>query len=111
MIRTFLKLAVVVLIGYALYHVGDAYWDHYQFEDSVQQMAQFSEHLSADEIRDKVMQLAVSNDIPLAQDDLTVTHQNHKIEINGSYTRDIQVLPTYVRHWDFTVHVVVLTLS
>jgi hypothetical protein len=111
MIRTLVKLVIVLLIGYALYHVGDAYWDHYQFEDSVQQMAQFSEHASADEIGDKVMELATAQDIPLAREDLAVTHENRRIEIDGVYVRDIEVLPRYVRHWEFKLHVVVVTLS
>ncbi len=111
MIRTLIKLVVVVLLGFAIYHVADAYWDHYQFEDSIQQMAQFSEHATANEIRDKVMELASAQDIPLSQDDLSVTRGNRRIEVNAVYIRDVQLLPRYVRHWEFKLHVVVLTLN
>ena len=111
MIRTLIKLVVIVLAGYALYHVADVYWDHYQFEASVQQMAQFAEHDTADQIRDKVMDLANAQDIPLNQEDLAVTRGNRRIEVNAVYVRDVQLLPRYVRHWEFKLHVVVLTLS
>ena len=111
MIRTFVKLAFVVLVLIALYHVGDVYWDHYQFEDSVQQAVQFSEHATAGEIRDKVMELAGAQDIPLAPDDLSVTRGNHRIEVNAVYFRDVELLPRYTRHWEFKIHVLVVTLS
>lgn len=111
MIRTLIKLVIVLLIGFALYHVGDVYWDHYQFEDSVRELAQFSEHSTPDEVRDKVVELAAANDIPLSADNVSVTRGNRRIEISGVYFRDVEVLPRYVRRWEFELHVVVITLS
>jgi hypothetical protein len=110
MIKTIIKLAIAGLALFSLYHVGIVYWDHYQFQDSVQELAQFAENETADQIRVKVMDLANARDIPLDPGDLTVTHANHKTEVTATYSREVLVLPRYPRVWDFTVHVVVVTL-
>jgi hypothetical protein len=111
MIRTIIKLAVVAVALYALFHVASVYWDHYQFQDAVQELAQFSENQSADDIRKKVIDLANARDIPLDPDDLTVTHANHKTEVKATYSRDVWLLPNYSRQWQFDVHVTVVTLN
>jgi hypothetical protein len=111
MIRTLVKLVVVALVLFATYHLGNAYWDNYQFEDSVQQAVQFSEHATAADITDKVMELAGAQDIPLEKDQLSVTRGNHRIEVNAVYFRDVELLPRHTRHWEFTIHVLVMTLS
>jgi hypothetical protein len=110
MIKTIIKLAIVGVALFSLYHVGSVYWDHYQFQDSVQEAAQFSDNASADQIRLKVIDLANARAIPLDPDDLTVTHANHKTEVTAKYSREVMVLPRYPKVWDFTVHVVVITL-
>jgi len=111
MIRTIIKLIVVLVVLNALYRFGDAYWDHYQFEDSVQQMAQFSENATADDVRAKVLELAQSNDIPLTNENLTVTRVPRRIEVDGVYVRELMLFPSYVKPWEFKLHVVVLTLN
>ena len=110
MIRTLVKLAVAGLALFALFNVGSVYWDHYQFQDAVQEMAQFSENETAEQIRGKVLDLATAREIPLDPADLTVTRGNHRTEVNATYSREVLVLPRYSRVWDFTVHVVVITL-
>jgi hypothetical protein len=111
MIKTIIKLAIAGLALFFLYHVGIVYWDHYQFQDSVQELAQFSDNETADQIRLKVIDLANARAIPLDPDDLTVTHANHKTEVTAKYSREVLLLPRYPKVWDFTVHVVVFTLN
>ncbi len=109
--KTVLKLIVVVLILNAVYRVGSAYWTHYHFQDSIQQLAQFSEHATPDELRTRILEQAGTLGVPIQSDDLTVTRGNRRIDIDGTYVRDLELLPRYKRRWDFTVHVTVLTLS
>ena len=109
--RTLIKLAIAALVINAAYHVGSAYWDHYQFEDSVQQLAQFSENATADDVRAKVLELARSQDIPLTTDNLTVTRVPRRIEVDGVYVRELTLFPSYIKTWDFKLHVVVVTLE
>ena len=111
MIRTLIKLVIVLVVLNGLYRFGDAYWDHYQFEDSVQQLAQFSENATADDVRAKVFELARSQDIPLTTDNLTVTRVPRRIEVDGVYVRELTLFPGYIKPWDFKLHVVVVTLN
>jgi hypothetical protein len=111
MIKTIIKLAIAGLALFAMYHVGTVYWDHYQFQDSVQELAQFADNESPDQIRVKILDLANARDIPLDPGDLTVTHANHKTEVNAKYSREVVILPRYSKIWDFTVHVTVITLN
>ncbi len=110
MIKTIIKLAIAGLALFSLYHVGTVYWDHYQFQDSVQELAQFANNETTDQIRTKILDLATARNIPLDPDDLTVTHANHKTEVSAKYSREVMVLPRYPKVWDFTIHVTVITL-
>ena len=108
---TVIKLVVVALILNAAYRVGSAYWTHYQFQDSIQQMAQFSERTAPEELKTKILEQAATLGVPIEPDNLTVVRGNRRIDIDGTYFRDLEIVPRYRRHWDFTVHVTVLTLS
>jgi hypothetical protein len=109
--KTILKLAIAALIVHAAYQVGLAYWQHYQFQDAVQQVAQFAEREPIEELEQRVLDLAAERGLPLGAEDLALTRQQRRIEINGTYTREILLAPGFQRPWDFTVHVIVLTLN
>ena len=65
--KTLIKLIVVVLILNAVYRVGSAYWTHYQFQDSIQELAQFSEHATPDELRTRILEQAGTLGVPLSR--------------------------------------------
>lgn len=109
--KTLLKLVVMAAIIHASWRIGTAYWQHYQFEDAVKESAQFSERKKLETIQTNVMDLAERMDIPIQADQLTITKTNRKITVEGTYSRDIEVLPRYTRHWDFTVNVDVLSVN
>jgi hypothetical protein len=109
--KTVIKLVIVLLILNATYRVGSAYWTHYQFQDSIQEAAQFAEHASPEDLRAKVLELAATLGVPIDPDNLTVTRGIRRIDIDGSYFRNLELVPRYKRRWDFTIHVTVLTLS
>ncbi|MBK5299482.1 MAG: hypothetical protein JJE40_20230 [Vicinamibacteria bacterium] len=109
--RIIIKLAIAALVIHAAYQVGSAYWDHYQFTDAVQQVAQFGEREPIPEIKKRVMELAAERHLPIAEDAISVTRLQRRIDVDGVYTRDILLAPGYKRPWTFTVDVVVLTLN
>ncbi len=109
--RIIIKLAIAALIIHAAYQVGSAYWDHYQFTDAVQQVAQFGESEPIPEIKKRVMELAAQRHLPIPEDAISVTRLQRRIDVDGVYTRDILLAPGYKRPWTFTVDVVVLTLN
>jgi hypothetical protein len=109
--KTVIKLVIVLLILNATYRVGSAYWTHYRFQDSIQEAAQFAERASPEDLRAKILELAATLRVPIDPDSLTVTRGNRRIDIDGSYFRNLELVPRYKRRWDFTIHVTVLTLS
>jgi hypothetical protein len=109
--RTLIKLALAALVIHATYQIGSAYWDHYQFTDAVQQVAQFGESEPMAEIKNRVMELAAERNLPIADDAITVTRAQRRIDVDGAYTREILLVPGYKRPWTFTVDVVVITLN
>jgi hypothetical protein len=111
MIKTLVKLILVLLVLNAVYRVGTAYWTHYQFEDSVQQLAQFSDRATPEEVRTKVLEQAATLGVPLDPENLTITRGNRRVEVDATYFRDLELVPRYKRHWDFKIHVLVLTLN
>lgn len=109
--KTIIKLAIAALIVHAGYQVGLAYWQHYQFQDGVQQVAQFAEREPLEQLKVRVLDLAAERGLPIGAENLEISRQQRRIEINGAYTRDILLAPGFQRPWDFTVHVIVLTLN
>lgn len=109
--RTLIKLALAALVIHAVYRVGSAYWDHYQFQDAVQQVAQFAESEPIETIRNRVLELAAERDLPIGPEALTVTRQQRRITVDGAYERTLLLVPGYSHPWSFSVHVVVLTLN
>jgi hypothetical protein len=109
--KTVIKLIVVALVLNAAYRLGSAYWTHYEFQDSIQQIAQFSERTAPEELKTKILEQAATLGVPIAADNLTVVRGNRRIDIDGNYFRDLELVPRFKRHWDFTIHVTVLTLS
>jgi hypothetical protein len=109
--RTLIKLAIAALVIHAAYQIGSAYWDHYQFTDAVQQVAQFGESEPLTEIKNRVMELAAERNLPIPEDAITVTRSQRRIDVDGAYTREILLAPGFKRQWTFTVDVVVITLN
>ena len=105
MIKLILKLAVVALLANASWRVGGAYVSHYKFEDSVQQAALFRGTKSDDVLRQRIFELASDFDIPVTEDQVTLTTSNHHTIVDGSYTRIIELAPGFTYPWEFTFHV------
>jgi hypothetical protein len=105
LIKLILKLAVVALLANATWRVGSAYVAHYKFEDAVQQSALFRGNKGDDLLRQRIFELASDFDIPVTDNDVTLTTQEHRTIVEGSYTRIIEVVPGYKYPWEFTFHV------
>ena len=106
-----IKLVIAALVIHAAYQIGTAYWDHYKFQDAVQQVAQFGESEPVPQIKLRVLELAADNNVPILDENLIVTRQQRRIKVEGHYTRDILLVPGYSRRWSFAIDVLVLTLN
>lgn len=105
MIKLILKLAVVALLANASWRVGSVYVAHYKFMDSVQQTALFRGNKTDDVLRQRIFELASDFDIPVTDDDVTLTTLEHHTVVDGGYTRIIELAPGFKYPWEFTFHI------
>ena len=90
LMKTLIKLIIVALVLNAAYRVGSAYWTHYQFQDSIQEMAQFSEHAAPEELRTRRFWSWLGRlGVPIEPENLTVTRGNRRIDIDGQLLQEI----------------------
>ncbi len=122
MIKTFIKIALALVVLHGAFRIGNAYWTFYRFEDSLQELAQFGDRKTEPQLCDAAMDSAASYSVPIAPVQLFVRRgssppyncQNgptapefaspqpaSQLTITGSYTDQVQLLPGYFRPWDF----------
>ena len=105
MIKTIVKLVLVVLVANATWRVGSAYISHYKFTDSVHQISLFRGRQTDDMLRKRIFQAASDFDIPVSDQDITLRTENHHTIVEGAYTREIELAPGFVYPWPFDFHV------
>ena len=110
MIKLVLKLAVVALLANATWQLFSAYSAHYRFVDAVESSTQFGSKQSDDQMRERVLELAMQYDVPVTEDTFTLLRQDKHTTIDGSYTRPVDLFPGVVYPWPFTWHVDTFTL-
>jgi hypothetical protein len=123
MVKTLLKIVIALVVLHGAFRIGDAYWDFYRFEDSLQQTAQFGERRSDKQLCDEAMESAVTFGVPISPAALTIFRGNNppyacdggpaavaagaakqpatQIRIEGAYMVQLQVLPGYGYPWEF----------
>ena len=92
--KAILKLVVVVLMANALWRVGSAYVSFYRFRDSVRAAA-MDQRQSDDRLRQKILELASMNDVPLSEEAIAIRREEHHTYVDGSYKTPVAVLPGY----------------
>jgi hypothetical protein len=105
LIKLIIKLAIVALVANACWRVGSAYVSHYKFQDSVQQAALFRGSKSDEVLRTRIFELAADFDIPVSEDEVTLTTSEHRTVVDGAYIRIIEIAPGFEYPWEFTFHV------
>ena len=103
MIKTLIKLAVVLLVLNALYRFGSAYYRYEVFKDAVREMALFSKEKEDSVVIDRVMELAAKHGVPLEREFVQVRRDEEHTYVDASYVDMIQWLPGYQRPWQFDV--------
>jgi len=109
--RTLIKLALVALLINASWQLFSVYWSHFKFVDAVQATTQFRGDKSEDQIRNRILELAVEFDLPISDENLTIEGNRTHTIVDSAYTRSVKLLPGYSYPWKFTVHTDVNTLQ
>jgi hypothetical protein len=123
MVKTFIKIALALLVLHGAFRVGNAYWNFYRFEDSLKELAQFGDRKTEAQLCDGAMDSAAGYGVPIAPNQLFVrrgsaapyncqtgptapesggaTQAASQLTISGSYIEQVQLLPGYFRSWEF----------
>lgn len=72
MFRILIRLAIAALVINAAWRVGSVYWRFYQFEDRLQEIAQFGERKNDKALCGQAMESAGNIGVPVEADDVTV---------------------------------------
>ncbi len=125
MLRVLIKIAVAALLIHGVWRVGSTFWRYYQFEDALQEVAQFGDRQSERQLCNQSMDKAATLDVPIAAGSVSVRRGVNppfncetgfraaapggaiasKIYIEASYHDQLQFLPGYRYPWDFAVQV------
>jgi hypothetical protein len=100
--KTLIKLAIVVLAANAIWRAGSAYVSYYRFKDAVADVAVASRNKTDDDLRKKVMQLAMEYDAPVDEDAVAIRHEDNHTYIDASYEQTVALFPGYERPWAFS---------
>ena len=101
MLKRILKLAFAALIVHAAWRIGAEYLTYYQFRDAVRQDAARG-NPSADQLRRDVFSRAEEFDVPLDEESVVIDRDGRRTHLEGSYVREIEILPRYFYPWTFT---------
>lgn len=100
MVKLVFKLAIVALLGNAAYRVGSEYLTYIKFRDDVRDAAMFKAR-NDEELSRQIMQLAGGYNLPLSESAISLTREDRRVRIEGSYDKPIEVVPTFSYPWHF----------
>jgi hypothetical protein len=103
--RTLVKLAIAGLILHATWRTGSAYMVYYEFQDQLQQLAQFAVGRSEHELQARALEIASELNVPVLPEDVSVRRVDNHTYINAVYNAQIEILPTRQYPWEFKVSV------
>ena len=108
MIKTVLKLLIVVLVANAAYRIGSEYLNHIKFRDAIRDAAMFKARNDT-ELSGHIMTLSIEYDIPLSENDFEITRVERHVTVSGEYTKLIEIVPTFTYPWGFSWDIDVYT--
>ena len=103
MVRTTIRLAILLLIAHMLFQAVPVYWHYYQFKDAVKETALFSKGRPDAQIVARVLELAAQYDVPLERESLHVWREKEHTYIEAVWVEPVELLPKYFYPWKFTV--------
>ena len=96
MLKRLIELAIAAAIFYAGWHAGIAYLHYFQFDDALTETARFGRGRTAEQLRERVLQLAAEYQIPLDPAAVVIHLDTNSTRIVAPYTERIKLLPNYV---------------
>ncbi|MBP1603049.1 MAG: hypothetical protein H6Q09_221 [Acidobacteria bacterium] len=99
-----LRLIVIAAVLWAAWHAGLAAWQQFQFNDEVEKIAQFGPDKDAGSVMAAVLDAARRLNLPVTEKDVRIRQESQptRLNIDVSYTVQIEVLPRFFYPWTFT---------
>jgi hypothetical protein len=99
-----IRLVLVAAFAWAAWNGGLAAWRQFQFSDEVKRIAQFGPDKDPESIKVAVMQVAAALELPVVEPGIRIRQQERppSLEIDVSYTVQIEILPRVYYPWTFT---------
>jgi len=98
--KLLVKLAIVALIANSAYHIGSEYLTYVRCRDAVRDAAMFKAKNDT-ELTARIMDLATQFEVPLDEDNLTISREDRRVSIEGWYDKPIEIAPSYEYPWHF----------
>ena len=105
MIKSLIKILIAVALANALWHITSAYISYYKFKDAVNEQAIHSGGRSESQLRDKVIELAMTYGEPIDPDAITIRRAEEHTIVETSYSKPVALVPGYEYQWPFTMSV------
>jgi len=105
MIKSIVKILLVVLCAHALWRVGSSYISYYRFRDAVTELAIHATGKSDAQLKDRVMELAAEYDEPVDPDALAIRQEEHHTYVETEYSKPILLFPGYEYQWPYSLKV------
>jgi len=100
--KLLLKLAVVAVLANAAFHIGAEYVTYIRFRDAIRDAAMFKAKNDT-ELMTRIMDLADQYDVPLEQENVTISREERRVSVDGWYDKAIEVMPNYEYPWHFNL--------
>lgn len=105
MIKTIIKLLIVLVIVNGLYRTGVVAWDHFQLRDEAEQIIVFGARSTPEDIHGRILAKAQELGIELEPDNLDVRREAGRTFVSGSYQRALEYFPNVTYPLDLSFEV------
>jgi hypothetical protein len=96
-----LTVLLLIAAGYFGLKVGQVYWEHAQYEDTMKQHIRFAETLTDRQIYDRIVAKADSLGLPDDAKEISLERTGRHIAVSADYVVLVE-LPLHVRTFHFT---------
>ena len=105
MIKTIVKILIVLVIVNGLYRTGMVAWDYFRLKDEAEQLIIFGARASVEDLHSRILAKADELEIPLAPENLDVRREGGRTLVYGSYQQPLEYFPnvTYPVDLSFAV--------
>jgi type III secretion system FlhB-like substrate exporter len=110
-VKTILKLVVLLLVINAIARAANAAWHYYEFKDEAQQIATFGGGHSETELHNQILKKAEELEVPVQPEELIVHRDGNETIVEVAYTHPVELVPryyTYPAKLRFTVNAFVV---